>query len=137
VELKGRSLPFCHGCAYQVLRLAEVPDNIEELREALKRDRRENDRREGKADQRIFPRERRVGERRGPVRDAFADTDPKIRLPDYEDVIIELDEIEMEPVEQTSVRGRPAATLPPEIPAEARAASAAAATAPTGEPPAT
>ena len=32
VELKGRSLPFCHGCAAQVLRLAEVPETVEELR---------------------------------------------------------------------------------------------------------
>ena len=26
VELQGRSLPFCHGCAAQVMRLPEVPD---------------------------------------------------------------------------------------------------------------
>jgi hypothetical protein len=118
IELKGRSLPFCHGCAAQVVRLADVPDTLEELRHLLRRDRRDDERREGKPDQRIFPRERRVGERRGPTRDAFADTDPKIRLSEYDDVIIELQEEELEPVEQTMVRSRTAAF--------ARAAAAAA-----------
>ena len=56
VELKGRSLPFCHGCAAQVMRLPEVPVTVEELRQALRRDRRDDDRRAGsKVDQRIFP----------------------------------------------------------------------------------
>ena len=62
VELKGVSLPFCHGCAAQMLRMTEVPDTIDEIRHALRRDRRDGDRREGeKVDHRIFPRERRVG----------------------------------------------------------------------------
>jgi hypothetical protein len=110
VELKGRSLPFCHGCAAQVLRLADVPETIEELREVLRRERRDGDRREGEAvDQRIFPRERRVGERRGPSREAYADTDPGMRLSEFEDVVIELAETDMEDVEQTQVRARPTA----------------------------
>ena len=114
VELKGRSLPFCHGCAAQLLKLLEIPDTVEELRHILRRERRDNDRRHGKADGRIFPRERRVGERRGPVRDAFADTDPRIKMPEYDDLIIELKEVEMEEVEQTSVRAKSAA--PPPVP---------------------
>jgi hypothetical protein len=114
VEVKGRSLPFCHGCAAQVMKLADVPDTVEELRHVLRRDRRDGDRRLGKLDQRIFPRERRVGERRGPTRDAFADTDPRIRMPEYDDLIIELKENEMEEVEQTSVRAKSAA--PPPVP---------------------
>jgi hypothetical protein len=77
----------------------------------LRRERRHDDRRHGKVDQRIFPRERRVGERRGPARAAFADTDPRIRLDDYEDVIIELSDIEE--AEQTMVRARPAVPLAP------------------------
>ena len=114
VELKGRSLPFCHGCAAQVLRMVEVPDSVEELRTALRRERRDGDRREGeKVDQRIFPRERRVGERRGPSRDGYADTDPGMRLSEFEDVIIELADTDMEDVEQTQVRSRPAAPPPP------------------------
>jgi hypothetical protein len=114
LELKGRSLPFCHGCAALVIKLPDVPDTVEELRLLLRRDRRHDDRRHGKIDQRIFPRERRVGERRGPVRDAFADTDPRIRMPEYDDLIIELKETELEEVEQTSVRAKSAD--PPPVP---------------------
>src|SRR4029079_17094140 len=116
VELKGRSLPFCHICAAQVIRLPEIPETLEELRHELRRERRDADRRDGKVDQRIFPRERRVGERRGPSREAFADTDPGMRLSEFEDVVIELAENDMEDVEQTQVRARsplaPAATPP-------------------------
>ena len=109
VELKGRSLPFCHGCAALVMRMPEVPDTVEELRYLLRRERRDADRRQGeKIDQRIFQRERRVGERRGPGREAFADTDPSMRLSDSEEVVIELAETDMEEVEQTLVRARPA-----------------------------
>jgi hypothetical protein len=108
VEVKGRSIPFCHGCAALMLRLPDVPETIEELRQVLNRERRQEDRRHGKIDQRIFPRERRVGERRGPARDAYADTDPSIRLADYDDVIIELPETELEEIEQTMVRSKPA-----------------------------
>jgi len=111
VEVKGRSLPFCHGCAALMLRLHDIPDTIESLRLVLSRERRHDDRRHGKVDQRIFPRERRVGERRAPAREGFADTDPRIRLADYEDVIIELADIEEK--EQTMVRVRPAAPLDP------------------------
>jgi len=113
VELKGRSLPFCHGCAAQMLRMTEVPDSIEEIRHALRRDRRDGDRREGeKVDHRIFPRERRVGERRGPSREGYADTDPSMRLSEFDEVIIELADTDMEEVEQTQVRARPAAAPP-------------------------
>jgi hypothetical protein len=115
VELKGRSLPFCHGCAAQVMRLSEVPDTVDEIRQALRRDRRDGDRRDGATtDQRIFPRERRVGERRGPSREAYADTDPSMRLSEFDEVIIELAEDDMEDVEQTQVRAR---LLPPTAPA--------------------
>ena len=114
VELKGRTLPFCHGCAAQVLRMAEIPDSVEEIRTALRRDRRDTDRREGeKVDQRIFPRERRVGERRGPSRDGYADTDPSMRLSEFDEVVIELADSDLEDVEQTQVRSRPAAAAPP------------------------
>jgi len=110
VELKGRSLPFCHGCAALLLKLSDVPDSIDELRQALRRERRDGDRRGAEhVDQRIFPRERRVGERRGPSREAYADTDPGMRLSEFEDVVIELAENDMEEVEQTQVRARPAA----------------------------
>jgi hypothetical protein len=115
VELKGRTLPFCHGCAAQVLRMSEIPDSVEEIRTALRRDRRDTDRREGeKVDQRIFPRERRVGERRGPSRDGYADTDPSMRLSEFDEVVIELAETDLEDVEQTQVRVRPGAPQTPD-----------------------
>jgi hypothetical protein len=119
VELKSRSLPFCHGCAAQVLRMVEVPDSVEELRHLMRRERRDGDRREGeKIDHRIFPRERRVGERRGPGREAFADTDPSMRLSEFEELVIELHEQDMEEVEQTLVRAKPA--VPPAPDADSR-----------------
>jgi hypothetical protein len=113
VELQTRSLPLCHGCAAQVMRLAELPPTIEEIRASLRRERRDADRRDGKADQRLFPRERRVGERRGPSRDAFADTDPGIRLAEVqlEEAILELGEADLEEGDQTQVR--PAPPRPP------------------------
>lgn len=123
VELKGRSLPFCHGCAAQILRLAEVPDTIDELRHALRRERRDGERRDGQTiDQRIFQRERRVGERRGPSREGYADTDPGIRLSELEEMVIELAEDDMQDVEQTQVRARAALfdpnTTPPPVTTE-------------------
>jgi hypothetical protein len=112
VELHGRSLAFCHGCAAQMMRLSDLPTSIEDLRQALRRDRRDDDRRAGKVDQRIFPRERRVGERRGPMRDAFADTDPRIKLADVnlDDAIIELGDADLAEGDQTQVRPNPAGT---------------------------
>ncbi|HVT07848.1 MAG TPA: hypothetical protein VHO67_10335 [Polyangia bacterium] len=110
VEIWRRSLPFCHGCAAAVMRLPEIPSTVEELRHALRRDRRDGDRRTGaKADHRIFPRERRVGERRGPSRDAFADTDPRIKLAELqmEEVVLELGDSDIEPGDQTQVRPSP------------------------------
>ncbi len=114
VELHGRSVPFCHGCAAQVMRLPEVPPTVEELRHALRRDRRDDDRRAGKVDQRLFPRERRVGERRGPVRDAFADTDPGIKMADLhlDEAVIELSEADLGEGDQTQVRPAPAPPSP-------------------------
>jgi len=95
------------------MRLPEVPVTVEELRQALRRDRRDDDRRgAGKVDQRIFPRERRVGERRGPMRDAFADTDPRIKLADVnlDDAIIELGDADLAEGDQTQVRPNPRGT---------------------------
>ncbi len=133
VEIQRRSLPFCHGCAAQVMRLPELPPTIEDLRHALRRERRDADRRDGsKTDQRIFPRERRVGERRGPGRAAFADTDPGIRLADLrmDDAILELAEEDIEPSDQTQVRLGPQQAEAP----EASAAPSEPASAPAPEP---
>jgi hypothetical protein len=113
-------MPMCHGCGARVLRMDHVPDSLDELRVALRRDRRLADKRSGnKVDHRIFPRERRVGERRSPPRSAFADTDPRIEaamLADMEEIIVELQEADMEEVEQTQVRENRGAATPPAPP---------------------
>src|SRR5206468_2282553 len=89
-------------------RFLEIPETIEAIRRALQRERRDEDRRAGKLDHRIFPRERRVGERRGPPRDPRTDV-PASLEPDLDDAVIELVEDDMEEVEETFVRGaRPA-----------------------------
>jgi hypothetical protein len=122
VEIHGRSLPLCHGCSARVLRLDDVPATIDAIRAVLRRDRRLADKRAGvKVDHRIFPRERRVGERRGPDRGDDAAVDPNTAntmLADIDEIIVELQEADMEEVEQTMVRQEPArAASPPPFPA--------------------
>ena len=47
LEVQGRSLPLCHLCAAHVMKLEVVPYSIEGLRAALRRDRRQLERRDG------------------------------------------------------------------------------------------
>jgi len=115
LELHGRSHPFCHSCAGRIARLESVPATLAAIRQLLSRERRETDRRGDAQDARIFPRERRVGERRAPVRSASDEgTNPRIALPDFEDIVVEIEDSQIEVVEQTSVR--PAPQRPPERP---------------------
>ena len=65
VELLGGWYPMCFNCAGQVLQLEPMPPTLAALRDAVSRERRRVDRRVGRPDTRVFPRERRVGERRG------------------------------------------------------------------------
>jgi len=106
VELHGRSLPMCHGCASRVARLEQVPPSIDGVRRFLRRERRDGDRRDDGADLRVFPRERRVGERRGPVRDRPADAEAGLHLQpaELEEVVMEVGEADIEEVEQTHAR---------------------------------
>jgi hypothetical protein len=64
VEVQGRSLPLCHLCAARVGKLATVPHSVEGLRAALRRDRRQVERREGGDDSRPHAAERRAAQRR-------------------------------------------------------------------------
>ncbi|MBC8131692.1 MAG: hypothetical protein H7X95_01820 [Deltaproteobacteria bacterium] len=117
VELQMKSRALCHSCAGRIARMESVPTSINAIRVILERERRGRDRRDDGADRRIFPRERRVGERRAPPRTGGnSDTDPHILLPDFEEIVIELVEADLESVEQTQVRER---TSPPAPPAEA------------------
>jgi len=107
VELQTKTHALCHSCAGRIARLETVPRTINAIRVLLDRERRARDRRDDNADRRIFPRERRVGERRAPPRaTSTSDTDPRIALPDFEDIVIELVEADIESVEQTLVRER-------------------------------
>lgn len=108
VELHSRSVALCHLCAAHVVKLSSVPKSLDELRQLLTRDRRAKDRRDDGRDRRLFPRERRVGDRRGPPRvSATEDTNPGF-MPDFNDLEIEISEADIEEVEQTLVRERPA-----------------------------
>jgi hypothetical protein len=106
VEVHARTLPLCHICAARVIRLPDVPPTVEGIRDKLRRNRRALDRRDEALDHRIFPRERRVGDRRA---DARPDSNPAVDLtvPDLDDLIIEIDESDIEEIEQTLVRAAP------------------------------
>jgi hypothetical protein len=110
VELHGRSVPLCHVCAARTLKLGDVPATLESLRARLRRDRRRQDRRDEGLDHRIFPRERRVGERRGtPYASRRGDTDPTITLPpELDELVIEVEDGDIEEIDQTQVKAGPA-----------------------------
>jgi hypothetical protein len=113
VEIHNRSLAMCHGCGARALKLAPIPHSIEGLRGALRRDRRGVDRRAEAVDQRIFPRERRISDRRGPSRElGLAETDPSVTLrpPALADVEVELADDDIDLIEVTVVREMPVRT---------------------------
>jgi hypothetical protein len=108
VELGGRSVSLCHLCASRVHKMADVPLTLAELRSALRRDRREAERREGGRDRRVFPRERRVGDRRSPPRDPARDASgASATMPDFNDLEIIIGDDDIEEIEQTLVRENP------------------------------
>ena len=72
---------MCFNCSGQLLNLRPMPTTIAELKLAVSRERRNDDRRFGKPDTRVFRYERRVGERRT-SRDEFSPID--------DDMIIEV-----------------------------------------------
>lgn len=109
VELHNKSVPLCHICAARTMKLGQVPPSLELLRATLRRDRRLEDRRADSLDRRIFPRERRVGERRGVPHARRGDTDPAIALPEFDDLVIEIDDGDIEEIESTQVKQRPTA----------------------------
>ena len=114
-EIHGRSLPLCHTCAAQALKLVPLPYSIEALRSALVRNRRRHDRRTGALDSRVFPRERRVCDRREP----FMVDDGCHPL--SADDLVELDIEESDIIEVTTVGYQP---LPPVAPPEESSSAA-------------
>jgi hypothetical protein len=67
IELLGSWTPVCHSCAARVAQLDPAPRSVAAVRDALRRERRQRDRRAGLADRRAVPIERRRGERRAGV----------------------------------------------------------------------
>jgi hypothetical protein len=63
MEVQGRTLPLCHLCAARVGKLDLVPHSIEGLRAALRRDRRQLERRED-GDDEVVGTDRRAVQRR-------------------------------------------------------------------------
>src|SRR5258708_25002795 len=55
IEILARTLPFCHSCAARTMRIDPLPETLDDIRVALRRERREADRRVGAAAHRIFP----------------------------------------------------------------------------------
>ena len=64
IELLGSWAPVCHDCSARVATLKPMPRALAGVREALRRERRQHDRRVGHPDLRLAPVERRRGERR-------------------------------------------------------------------------
>lgn len=110
VELHGRTVPMCHNCGTRVMRMETVPATLDEIRVVMDRERRDNERRAGSStDQRIFPRQRRVGDRRGHATAPRSALSAGNTLPSVDELIVELSEDDMEFVEQTMVRESPVA----------------------------
>lgn len=113
LELHGRSVCLCHNCASRTLRLHAVPDSLDELRGVLTRDRRRRDRRGSeRTDHRLFPRERRVADRRSPGSAEAAPPSaappapaPYVPLPGlFDDLCVELSDKDLEAFEPTLAR---------------------------------
>jgi hypothetical protein len=74
IELLGSWAPACHNCAARIAKLEPMPPSMVGVREALRRERRDLDRRAARQpDQRSAPFERRSGERRHAARRAGTD----------------------------------------------------------------
>jgi len=85
IELLRAWVPICHNCAVRATQLSPMPQHIDEIRRILERDRRAAERREGRPDTRVYPRDRRGLDRRGPGHAEFDD----FLLLDENDIIIE------------------------------------------------
>jgi hypothetical protein len=83
VELLRAWVPICHNCATRAMKLSPMPQSVDEIRR-LHRERRSADRRTGRADNRVFPRNRRGLERRSVGHARGED----LMLLDEEDIIV-------------------------------------------------
>ena len=89
IELLGQWTVTCHNCGAAATALSPMPGSLEAIRTELSRERRESERRHGKADSRVFRRERRGLERRGVGRGEVPGGELAL---DDDDIIIVIDE---------------------------------------------
>jgi hypothetical protein len=85
VELLSAWVPMCANCSLRATRLSPMPRTVDEVRSRLLRDRRREDRRAGRSDGRVFPRERRAGLERRAVGAARGED---LMLLDDDDIVI-------------------------------------------------
>jgi hypothetical protein len=88
MELMGSWMPVCHNCAARTARMMPMPDTLDAVRLRLSRERRDGDRRDGKPDTRVYPRDRRGLERRST---GHADGDDLMLLGE-DDILIIVDD---------------------------------------------
>jgi hypothetical protein len=121
LEVQGRSLPLCHLCAARVSKLDLVPHSVEGLRAALRRDRRQLERRDDSGADAVAT-ERRAAQRRS---SSFASgsgiglLDEDASLWVLGEVDLELDVQENDIVEATVVAEAPQREPAPPLAAEA------------------
>ncbi len=111
VELLGAWVPICHNCGALAKALQPMPQSIASIRETLSRDRRENDRRWGKRDSRVFRYNRRSADRRLPREFSEAGVDDDMII-EISELVSELELLSLEsmgktPAELTCIVDRP------------------------------
>lgn len=109
LEVHGRSLAFCHNCAAQAQKLMPLPFSIDGIRAALTRNRRQADRRVGALDSRVFPRERRLEDRRDLRLDDMFDQLAGLSPEEVLATPVEIDVDESDIIEVTTVSFEPQA----------------------------
>jgi hypothetical protein len=118
MEVQGRSLPLCHLCAARVTKLDVVPHSVEGLRAALRRDRRQLERRDDDNEV-VIGIDRRAVQRRRPslaTASGIGQLDEDASLWELGEVDLELDVQDNDIVEATVVAQAPEA---PPVSAEA------------------
>lgn len=86
IELLGSWAPACHSCAERLAQLHPMPRSLAGVREALRRERRQHERRAPEADETVSLLERRAGDRRRAARVAAG---PASAIPHPDEVCVD------------------------------------------------
>ena len=111
VELLGAWVPICHNCSALASALQPMPQSIVAIRETLGRNRRDNDRRWGKRDSRVFRYNRRGDDRRLPRDSSESGVDDDMII-EISELVSELELLSLESMDKsradlTCIRERP------------------------------